>query len=485
MTSDGLALSRPLRLATQVTGDSPAEVGARLAATSVHVRLAPEYADTADATILLRSLVDQLSRFCGTVVVSAPASLVQACLDRDHELHDEPRVHAEPFRSGRPRVEVVVGHACGDVGRIATCSDGWVGKLTSNSEHLTRAFIVSNPVGAITAAALTAGEVFLRVVGIDRPPRAFELSAWTGDSGPLGTLQSGPILLTIPAIDALVVGCGNVTNGWAVPTRALQVAGHLRAVDRQSLADENLGPYALACRDMIGEPKSALLARHLHPQITVARHDEELELFVPRITRWHLPLPPLVINGLDEVEPRHVVQRLWPQTLIDMAAGGTTSQVVVYRHGEPGQCLLGAFAAPEAGPSYERRVQALTGLRPERFLADYTSGITADDVANAPPEHRSRLQAAADAGQLLCGFINRASLTAAGDKGDDDFAPAAPFVSALTGARAAALTVAVLKGESSVPGGLHWQYSFLSNRARTTVMRCPDTCECQQTRRAS
>lgn len=485
MTYDGLALSRPLRLATQVTGDSTADVCARLAATAVHVRLAPEYADTADAAILLRSLVDQVSRFCRTVVVSAPAPLVQVCLDRDQELHDEPHVRAEPMRSGGARIEVVVGDACGDAGGIATGSDGWVGKVTSiDSEHLTGAFIVANPVGAITAAALTAGEVFLRIIGIDRTPRAFELSAWTGDSGPLGTLPSGPILSAIPDIDAVLVGCGNVMNGWAVPTRALQIAGHIRAVDRQSLGEENLGPYALARRDTIGEPKTALLARYLHPQITVARHDEELELFAPRITRWHLPLPPLVINGLDAVEPRHLVQRLWPRTLIDMAAGGTTSQVVVYRRGEPGQCLLGAFAAPDAEPSYARRVQALTGLRPERFLTDYATPITADDVVHAPPEHRSRLQAAADTGQLLCGFINRASVTAAGDNDDDEFAPAAPFVSALTGARAAALTVAVLLGDS-VPGGLHWQYSFLSNRARTAVMRCPSTCECRQTRRAS
>lgn len=484
MTYDGLALSRPLRLATQLTGDSTADVGARLAATAVHVRLAPAYADTADAAILLRSLVDQLSRFCRTVVVSGPARLVQACIDRDEELHDEPHVRAEPIRSAGDRIEVVVGEACGDRGGIAACSTGWIGKITSlGGERLTGAFVVANPVGAITAAALAAGEVFLRIIGVDRTPCAFELSAWTGDSGPLNTLPSGPILSAVPAVDALLVGCGNVMNGWAVPIRALQIAGHIRAVDRQSLGEENLGPYALARRDMIGEPKSALLARYLHPQITVARHDEELELFVPRITRWHLPLPPLVVNGLDAVEPRHLVQRLWPQTLIDMAAGGTTSQVVVHRQGEPGHCLLGAFAAPDAGLSYARRVEALTGLRPERFLTDYTTPITADDVAHAPAEHRSRLQAAADTSQLLCGFINRASLIAACDN-EDEFAPAAPFVSALTGARAAALTVAVLLGVTA-PGGLHWQYSFLSNRARSVIMRCPRTCECRKARRPS
>jgi hypothetical protein len=329
---------------------------------------------------------------------------------------------------------------------------------------------------------LTAGEAFLRLIGVDRPPLAFELSAWTGNCGPPGSLPGGPSLPIIPAIDALLLGCGNVMNGWAVAVRALRIVGHVRAVDRQSLGEENLGPYALARRDMIGQPKTTLLAGHLQPLIAVTPHDEELDLFVPRITRWDLPLPALVINGLDEVEPRHVVQRLWPDVLVDMAAGGTTSQVVVHRRGDPGQCLLGASAVPDAELGYVRRIETLTGLRRERFLNDFTAPVTADDVAQAPPEHQARLQAAADADQLMCGFINQASLTTTST--DENFTPAAPFVGALTGARAAAITVALLLGDN-VPGGLRWQYNFLSNRARTAVMRCPNICECQRTEQAS
>jgi hypothetical protein len=480
----GLALSRPLRLATQITGDSPGETLSRLDNATVHVRIGPEFENTQDAAILLRSLVDQLSRFCGTVVVSAPAATAQACLDRDRELHDPPRVRADRRSSVRAgALDVIIGDGTGVPGGIATCSDGWIGKVRSidTNDRMT-AFTIANPIGALTAAALTAGEVFLRLIGVDRPPRAFELSAWTGSCGSPGSLPSGPSLPIIPAIDALLIGCGNVMNGWAVAVRALQIAGKVHAVDRQFLSEENLGPYALACRDMIGQPKTTLLAGHLQPLITVTPHDEELDLFVPRITRWHLPLPALVINGLDEVEPRHVVQRLWPDVLVDMAAGGTTSQVIVHRRGDGGQCLLGAFAAPDAELGYARRIETLTGLRRERFLNDFTAPVTAEDVAQAPPERRPRLQAAADAGQLLCGFINRASLTATG--ADEDFAPAAPFVGALTGARAAAITVALLVSDN-VPGGLRWQYNFLSNRARTAVISCSDTCECRRIEQAS
>ena len=480
MTGD-LALSRPLRLATTLTGASSGEARARLVNAAVHVRIAPEFRDNEDAALLLRSLADQLSRFCGTVVVSAPAPIVRACLERDRDLHNPPRVHPdEGYPAGAGTLDIVLGDHPGIPGIIATCSDGWTGKIdTTGACWRATAFTIANPVGALTAAALAAGEAFLRLIGVGRPPLSFELSAWTGDCGLLGSLPDGPRLPAIPPIDALLVGCGNVMNGWAVAGRALQLTGHARVVDRQSLGEENLGPYALARRDMVGQSKTALLADHLQPLIAVKRYDEELDLFVPRITRWHLPLPALVINGLDEVEPRHVVQRLWPDVLVDMAAGGTTSQVIVHKRGDAGQCLLGAFAVPGSELSYTRRIEAVTGLRRQRFLSEFTTTVTAEDVAQAPPEHRTRLQAAADSGQLLCGYINQASLNAAST--GEDFAAAAPFVGALTGARAAAITVALLTG-CDVPSGLRWQYDFLSNRARTAVMHCPDRCECQTER---
>lgn len=476
MTSD-LALSRPLRLATLISGRSPEEAYGMLEAAVVRVRLAPRYADAPDAAILVRSLVDQLSRFCGTVVVSAPSPIVESCVERDHHLHDPPRVQdGRPLRGARV-LEVLVGDPATGHGDIVTCSDGWVGRVSAVGSHVVvPAFAAANPLGALVAAALTAGEVFLRIIVAGPTPSAVDLSAWTGESGPLGSLAPGPYLPIPPAIDCLLAGCGNVMNGWGVAAHALGLIGKARAIDRQSLQEENLGPYALARSDMLGEPKTALLAQYLEPQITVTRHDEELDLFVPRVTQWGLALPDLVITGLDDVPPRHLVQRLWPATLVDMAAGGTTSQVIVYRRGRTGQCLLGAFSAPDADIAYARRIEALTGLRSSRFLTDFTSEITADDVACAPPEHRAQLQAAADAGELVCGYINRASLGAT-DQGD--FAAAAPFVGALTGARAAAITVGILHS-SDISSGQHWQYSFLSHRARSTVMRCVPGCECQR-----
>jgi hypothetical protein len=98
-----------------------------------------------------------------------------------------------------------------------------------------------------------------------------------------------------------------------------------------------------------GQPKTARLAGHLRSLITVTPDDEELDLFVTRITRWHLPFPALVINGIHQVEPRHLVQQLWPDVLVDMAP--TTSQVIVNQRGDAGQWLLGAFAVSDTEPA--------------------------------------------------------------------------------------------------------------------------------------
>lgn len=167
MTGD-VALSRPLRLATQLTGDRPSEARARLLNAAVHVRIAAEVEDNQDAAVLLRSLVDQLSRFCGAVAVSAPAAIAQACIERDRELHDRPRVHAERGSSaGANALDIFIGGCPSVPGGIATCSDGWTGKVyATGARERTTAFTIANPIGALTAAALTAGEAFLRLIGV-------------------------------------------------------------------------------------------------------------------------------------------------------------------------------------------------------------------------------------------------------------------------------------------------------------------------------
>src|SRR5689334_11851896 len=131
MTGDA-ALSRPLLLATQLTGDSPVQVRARLLDAAIHVRVTTGFEDNQAAAILARSLVDQLSRFCGIVVVSAPDVIVQACVERDRELHDRPRVRAWGSSLARAgALGIFIGGYPDTPGGIGTCSDGWSGKVFS------------------------------------------------------------------------------------------------------------------------------------------------------------------------------------------------------------------------------------------------------------------------------------------------------------------------------------------------------------------
>jgi len=64
---------------------------------------------------------------------------------------------------------------------------------------------------------------------------------------------------------------------------------------------------------------------------------------------------------------------------------------------------------------------------------------------------------------------------------DPDFAPAVPFVTALSGIKGAAETVKWLMGQR-YPHSLHFQHSFESGRARALGMVCNPDCECQVSR---
>jgi hypothetical protein len=478
-------LSRPLRLADQLHRDGRPTSAARYDSAVVLAALDPGLAKLPGPRFEFLCLVDQISRFIGTIAIDAPVDVANAAIERDVEVHGDACVvrlaHAQDPHVAT--VTVRIGTHAEHPGEIVALGDGWLARITSliGSFPLPRDGGIGP--GSLLAASLAAAEVFLRLYG-DLEPRGFEMSTVTGDVAPIGELPPEPApLANVPPLDALLIGCGNVGNGWAAAIRCSGISGHLRAVDRQTLGLENLGPYQLARHDRIGSPKTTLIEECLAPRIGTSRHDEELALFLPRVTRWRtVTLPPIVVNGLDNPESRRDVQRLWPDTLIDMAAQSTTCQVVVHRRGGGGLCLLGAFPPEKAVNSYEQRILATTGLRPERFLNHYTTLITADDVTAAPAEHRAALDAARQSGQTLCGYINARSL--ADRSSDTCFAASAPFIGGITGARAAALTLRTLAG-SPPQSGLHWQYDIVSAQSRTAYMSCNTACECGRPRRVA
>lgn len=92
----------------------------------------------------------------------------------------------------------------------------------------------------------------------------------------------------------------------------------------------------------------------------------------------------------------------------------------------------------------------------------------------APVDKQAELQKAL--GRPRCGYINRQSLEL--EASDPNFAPAVPFVTALTGVVAAAETMKWLMGHR-YPRSLYFQKSFESGRSKALEMKCESNCECQ------
>jgi hypothetical protein len=360
-------------------------------------------------------------------------------------------------------------------GAVVVNSNGWVARL-GMAPGITLPWrpTPANAIGSLAAACLGVGAIAIIVLKLPLTAPALELSMFEHRSSPLGGLDLGPALPAVPlSIDAVVFGCGGVTNGWAYAVRRLSIRGVLDAVDKQSMREENLGPYVLSTWADIGKPKSDLLKKVLKPAIKVTARPEPLEFYKIRLDQGLVRMPRLVVAGLDDIPPRHVVQRLWPEILIDMAGGGTTTQLVVHHAGQPGICLLEALRAPQAMTDFADRMADATGLSADRIRNSATDAITAEDVAAAPYAHRKVLEAARRAGRLVCGRITDHNLYEEGYS--DDFAPAVPFVSAFSGIVGAAETTKALMGLSEP---LHQQFEFRTMRGRRLQLQRSPTCEC-------
>jgi hypothetical protein len=167
-------------------------------------------------------------------------------------------------------------------------------------------------------------------------------------------------------------------------------------------------------------------------------------------------VPPLVIAGLNDPAARHVVQRWWPDQLIDMATDGLNSQVIVKGRADDGICLIEAIPVKPEIPSMLARRAAAAGLSIDRVLGDPTAASGEVDVAAAEQGQRDGLRAAVESGIARCSRILAREVD---PSADPDFAPAAPFVASFTGALAAGLTIRLLTGEREP---VHLQRTFES-----------------------
>jgi molybdopterin/thiamine biosynthesis adenylyltransferase len=456
----------------------------------VVIALADELAGDGDAQETFLFALNQILRFCGSVAIRVP--------DGTAAVVAKAQTLAQTIVGADATVPIVDGDA-GDVTlligtaitsdrpSITVNSSGWVARMATSSsalDALARRPVPPNPLGALAAACLGAGQVFRFLAGLQLAESATEISLFERTQGAPGTLAPGTTLPATPLeVDALLVGCGGVMHGLAYALHRLPVVGRARAVDRQRLRDENLGPYVNATLDLLGVEKAEVVRRMLMPKIDVTPYAEDFDpLFTARLERGHFPLAPIVIAELDRIVTRHTVQRLWPDVLIDMGAGGETAQVIVIRRAEHGSCLVELVSASPREQDDLARLVAESGLEPKAIRDEMDGPVTMTDVASAPAELREALEEARRRGLLRCGFIRTRALDHEHEHGDDDFVAAVPHVVAFSGVVAAAELVKELMGDNQ-RGTLRYQFSFISNRGRAASPRAESGCECRVVRR--
>src|SRR5262249_49485702 len=154
------------------------------------------------------------------------------------------------------------------------------------------------------------------------------------------------------------------------------------------------------------KPKVEMIKTLLGPGISVTARSEEWELFKMRL-RYGMPVPSIIVTGLDNVGTRHSVQRLWPDVLIDMAAEGLTTQVIVKARETTGTAVPRAPHPPTHETGWAERAARETGLTVARILEGPTTAITRADIAAAPDDKRPTLERAQQEGQLVCGRITQ------------------------------------------------------------------------------
>ncbi len=479
-----LNLTRPVRAGAQLVRRSEEFVDHLFKSARILIRLDEAFCDFQDARETFLFAVNQCLRFCPNIEIylpSAACDLVEQCNHIASSVHGDGHkvvlASIEDFRTFSAIINIG-SEKLRDLPCTTINSSGWIARVapaSSNESSLIWNSAPPNPIGAHAAACLGVSQAFLHLLNEPRVPAPFEISLLTYEIAAPGVFDSGPLLPSVPVnINAWLVGCGGVSNGWAYTMKRLPIQGKLGIVDRQLLGAENFGSYVAANTYYVGKPKVDLIRDLLHPAIKVTPYADEFELFKIRL-KHELSVPPLIVGGVDNVDTRHSIQRLWPKHLIDMGASGLTSQVLVKSLSALGLCLLGALERNPDELTYFQRLSQQTGLRIDRIVNAPTAQIDEEDVASAPKEMREQLELARQRGQLLCGHIMRQNLTLEGN--DTDFAPAVPFVTSFTGVVGAAETMKYLMGCRN-SGSLHFQYSFQSGRSRALHMECACDCEC-------
>jgi molybdopterin/thiamine biosynthesis adenylyltransferase len=397
----------------------------------------------------LLSSLRLLPRICPNVCVSLPKDLValtNECREIADQISPEGEITLIDNKDNLSLFDAIlsIGSAPNqELPWTVINSNGWLARVSSGALGLPLDCSRANPIAAVAAACLGVGEVFKRLVAL-KPERGrlldgltFSLYSYRTDE-----ISSGPPLSEMEA-NLLIVGAGAIGNGIVYVMTRLPLTGLAWIVDPQAFGHENLGTSILIGPAAVGKSKAIYARDFLRRRLRAEGFQEDLEAFEKRLDT-EIPYPQVVLCGLDNVDTRHQVQRLWPDLVIDGAISDFGCQVSRHPWTEDVACLICLFRHPP-GESAERVASRLTGLSESR-VREAQSAVSQLDVLNASENERSWLQARV--GRQICSVVQEAvAQQISRDELDPGFQPSAPFVACLSACMVVGELVKHLSGQ--------------------------------------
>ncbi|TGQ16525.1 MULTISPECIES: ThiF family adenylyltransferase [unclassified Mesorhizobium] len=391
----------------------------------------PEVLASRNGAEMMRSAVLLLMRMTTDLTVAIPGGFDElaeglAKTARGQAWERAPAFATMPLaEEGYAAILSVGGEASAALPLTVITSNGWLARVSSGSMAISQRCNQWNPVGAVAAASLGAGEVFKRLLRL-KPEHGQLLDGISFSLWDYGLSNDpGPHLPTEMETDLLVAGAGAIGNGVVHLLSQLPLKGRRRVLDVQTYGDENWGtclrltPTAAAARDEKATYLATIWGKGVEP--VVGRiEDAEAD------ANWRAPK--VVLSGFDNVEARYAVQDLWPDLVIDGAIGPRL-ECQVSAHPWSGEiaCLRCIFELEHGEPA-ENVQRRLTGLS-VAALRQASRALSRQDVADAEPEKRNWL--IGQIGKPICSVFEAARQFAGGDVAAD-FRPSVPFVATMS-----------------------------------------------------
>jgi ThiF family len=455
---------------------------------------------TATGLLMIRVAASLIARFCPKIDIALPAELsalqteliamlrkIDGSSDADFRAVTNPMgtTYAATLSIGMPSQDLLdctVIDAAGWLAILGRCPSTL--RTPTNEDN--------NPFGLLMASALGAAEVFKHLLKPLRPGKAFhfgEVTFSTFDYS-VGGNDPGPALpreIVIPR--SLLGGVGAVGNAFLLSLSAVAgLRGGLMVVDEEAVDDpSNLNRYLLAFEDDADPehptPKTRLATRLFeNTGVRVQPFQESLDVFVERIYRNEVRPPEVVLSAVDNNDARLLLQKLWPDLLLEGATDHTLSQVSRHEYDRGLACLLCIhdFEAADPSFSYTAHMAELSGLSEETVgasLADASLVVTDEHAIQAAEEKRVFLSTRV--GATVCSVLTELESISGLSAKTLPVQSTVSFVSMISGLLMAAELVKYAAGfESSLDTFFNIDSMFpLANAALQRVVKV-STCHC-------